>query len=293
MATRPPAPHTKAYQSIMGPLWQRDISTEMFVIAEKGNDIPMNIDSETDLILRAQTIARGYGKIWDKGLGRIMKFWVGPPTAFPVKGRKKVEAIGDVDDEYLLYYIARYYREREGGIVMQAVATQPDPAVDVVISAYKNIPPEDLGRICKAHRLSMQAENIVGKLLERYVARLLESKGWVWCAGETLRSVDFMTGEDTADVKLLQIKNRSNSENSASSAIRAGTTIKKWYRINSTTGTTRWQLLPENEDGTCSEKGFYEFVKEEAKGRPAVEEVPLEEAIAQEAFASNENAIET
>ena len=203
------------------------------------------------------------------------------------KGEKKVVAITDVDDEYLLYYIKRYYNEREGTVVMQPVATRPDPVVDEVLKAYKNVAAEDLERISMEHRLSMQAENIVGKLLERYVAPLLESKGWVWCAGETLRSVDFMRDEDTADVKLLQIKNRSNSENSSSSAIRAGTTIKKWYRISSASGRTRWECLPENEDGTCSEKGFHRFVHEEAQRQPRVEKVPLAEVIAQESLVSN------
>jgi hypothetical protein len=242
----------------------------------------MPYNSKGDLITGAQTIARGRGKVWDERLGRIINFWVGPPSAFPAKGRRKIATVSDVDDDYLLYYVMRYYREREGTIVMQPVATRPDPAVDEVIRAYKNLGTKDLESTSSAHRLSMQAENIVGKLLERYVARLLESKGWVWCAGETLRSVDFMTDEDTAHVKLLQIKNRSNSENSSSSAIRSGTTIKKWYRISSTTGRTYWELLPENENGACSEKGFYEFVKEEANRQPVIESMPLQEAIAQE-----------
>ena len=128
----------------------------------------------------------------------------------------------------------------------------------------------------------MQAENIVGKLLERYVAPLLESKGWVWCAGETLRSVDFMKDENTNDVKLLQIKNRSNSENSSSSAIREGTKIKKWYRISSASGKTRWDRLPENADGICNEEGFYQFVHREAQRHRTVLEVPLEEAVIEE-----------
>ncbi len=132
----------------------------------------------------------------------------------------------------------------------------------------------------------MQAENIVGKLLERYVARLLESRGWVWCCGETMRSVDFIKVPEAGEVQLLQIKNRDNSENSSSSAIRAGTTIKKWYRINSRTGKTRWELLVENADASkdekCNEQGFYAFVQAEAVRRPPVEEVPSDEAEAEE-----------
>jgi hypothetical protein len=251
-----------------------------FVLAKRS--IPLNTTPANNLILRAQKIARGYGKIWDERLGRIISFWVGPPPAFPARGRKKILAINELNDEYLRYYINRYYNDREGAIVMQPVSTLPDPVVDEVLKAYKNVAAGDLPRISREHRLSMQAENIVGKLLERYVSGLLESKGWVWCAGETLRSVDFMRDEDTTEPKFLQIKNRSNSENSSSAAIRAGTTIKKWYRISSTTSRTRWDCLPENDEGICTEQGFYQFVHEEAKRQRPVEIVPLEEVVEEE-----------
>jgi hypothetical protein len=99
-----------------------------------------------------------------------------------------------------------------------------------------------------------------------------------------------MTNEGTAGLKLLQIKNRSNSENSASASVRAGTIIEKWFRINSMTGQTYWGSLPENQDGKCSEEGFYEFVNTEGERQRPVEEVPLEEAIAEATIAQNENA---
>lgn len=250
----------------------------------------MLINSPNELISRAQALTRSHGKVWDERLGRIIRLWIGPPTEFPVKRRGRVLAtVTDVDDEYLLYYIKRYYNERERAIVMQPVGTQPDPVVDEVLKAFERVAPEDLERISKDHRTSMQAENIVGKLLERYVATVLEPKGWVWCAGETVRSVDFMTNEGTPGLRLLQIKNRSNSENSASASVRAGTRIEKWFRISSMTGQTYWRLLPENQDGTCSEEGFYEFVKKEGERQRPVEEVPVEEALAEATIAQNEN----
>lgn len=243
----------------------------------------MPINSPDELIAKAQALTKAYGKVWHAGLGRIIRLWAGPPLEFPVRRRGTVvSTIGDVDEEYLMYYIKRYYRERERAIIMQPVATQPDPVVNVVLRAFERVPPDDLHRISLAHRISMQAENIVGKLLERYVATILEPKGWVWCAGETVRNVDFMTNESTPRLKLLQIKNRSNSENSASSSVRAGTKIEKWFRINSMTGQTYWTSLPENQDGGCSEEGFYEFVNVEAERQRPVEEVPLEEVVAEE-----------
>lgn len=47
-----------------------------------------------------------------------------------------------------------------------------------------------------------------------------------------MRAVDFCFYDGSF---LLQIKNKSNTENSSSSAIRTGTTIKKWYRLGTRT----------------------------------------------------------
>lgn len=242
----------------------------------------MEYNSPNSLIFRAQDIVRGHGKIWDERLGRIISFWQGPPASFPSRGRKKIATMQEVDDEYLRYYINRYYCDRDGAIVMQPVSTLPDPVVDEVLKAYEDVPQADLQQICMNHRLSMQAENIVGKLLERYVSTLLESRGWIWCAGETIRSVDFLKDEDTSNPKFLQIKNRDNSENSSSSSVRVGTTIKKWYRISSSTGRTRWEKLPENENLTCTEDGFHQFIHQEAKRQRQILVVPVEEVIANE-----------
>jgi hypothetical protein len=42
----------------------------------------------------------------------------------------------------------------------------------------------------------------------------------------------------------LQIKNRDNSENSSSKAVRDNTDIQKWFRTFSKTGKTNWDNLP-------------------------------------------------
>jgi hypothetical protein len=230
-----------------------------------------------DLVIRAQAYAKMISKAWDPKLQTIIEFCASHLEAFPTRrGRKKLESINEIDDRFLEAYVTRYYRERDGVVLLRPVATKPDPAVDEVLKAFKRVKNEDLSSIANSHRLSMQAENIVGKLLERYVAGYLESRGWIWCCGETMRSVDFikLAGQD---VLLMQIKNRDNSENSSSSAIRAGTSISKWYRINSRTGRTRWESLPDNEAGVCSEAGFYAFVEKEAERGVPVQEIPDDE----------------
>lgn len=240
------------------------------------------LEPEERLIERAKSIAKDIGKSWDDRLERLLRFCARNPAAFPVpRGKKVIESASAVDENYLEKYVRRYYAGRNRKIVLKEMKTKPDPAVDEVLKAYKNVPPEDLQRMGDGHRLSMQAENIVGQLLESYVARLLESHGWIWCCGETMRSVDFLKDGEESEIRFLQIKNRDNSENSSSAAIREGTKIEKWYRSNSRTGETRWDKLQEyceaDEADRCTEEGFYNFVQDVARERPPILEVPPEE----------------
>jgi hypothetical protein len=94
-------------------------------------------------------------------------------------------------------------------------------------------------RMAAYHNLFMSAENIQGNLLEEYISISIRPYGWVWCNGNVLHAIDFCS-EDGA--VLLQIKNKSNTENSSSSAIRIGTDIKKWYRLG--TRTQNGEKLP-------------------------------------------------
>ncbi len=109
----------------------------------------------------------------------------------------------------------------------------------------------------------MGAENLVGDLLERYLASVLEPRGWVWCSGSVVKAVDFLrppTRPGAAPL-LLQVKNRDNSENSSSSRVRDGTDIEKWFRTYSRTGDTNWPAFP---DPTArpylNEPAFQQFV---------------------------------
>ena len=62
---------------------------------------------------------------------------------------------------------------------------------------------------------------------------------------------------------MLQVKNRDNSENSSSSAIRAGTIIEKWFRTFSRRAGSNWAAFPdESLRAQLSEEAFKDFVKE-------------------------------
>lgn len=78
-------------------------------------------------------------------------------------------------------------------------------------------------RMAAYHNLFMSAENIQGNLLEEYISVSTRPYGWIWCNGNVLRAIDFCSSDGAV---LLQIKNKSNTENSSSSAIRTGTTIE-------------------------------------------------------------------
>ncbi|WP_226102041.1 SinI family restriction endonuclease [Dickeya oryzae] len=141
--------------------------------------------------------------------------------------------------------------------------TVPDEVVSLVLNVSFDINKNDLARIKEEHRLSMGAENIVGDLLERYLAEKLEPSGWIWCSGTIVKAVDFIHyNSNTGDWKLLQVKNRDNTENSSSSKIRDNTPIIKWFRTFSQRDATNWEAFPDevsNKD--LNETDFQNFVK--------------------------------
>lgn len=142
--------------------------------------------------------------------------------------------------------------------------TVPDPALSNVMQYGYGISKDDLDGAVEGHRIAMVAENMVGDLLERYLNSVLNN-AWIWCAGEVVKHVDFIQPPSVQGEhwKALQIKNRDNSENSSSSAIRNGTSIKKWYRTKSRTGATMWDDFPiESKNKTLSEEGFQNFIKD-------------------------------
>lgn len=142
------------------------------------------------------------------------------------------------------------------------VSTSPDPVVSLVLQIVHEYTPAHTENIKVEHQQSMQAENIVGALLERYLAERLAPVGWVWCAGDFVRAVDFIRPLETGWAAL-QVKNRDNSENSSSAAIREGTDIHKWFRTFSRTGATNWNNFPDPQARTTlSEEGFQAFVRQ-------------------------------
>ncbi|MCB0213182.1 MAG: SinI family restriction endonuclease [Anaerolineae bacterium] len=146
-------------------------------------------------------------------------------------------------------------------------STIPDEMVSVIMREAYGYTDEECEQIKVDHQRSMCAENCVGNLLERYINSILRDKNWYWCCGEFVKAIDFLSKNDDDDWLALQIKNRDNSENSSSSAIRDGTKIQKWFRSFSKDtkkgrpNFTNWDKLPPLMKGyDLSEDGFKEFV---------------------------------
>lgn len=103
-----------------------------------------------------------------------------------------------------------------------------DPAIRTIVMAAQGISETEALKKEQAHNLFMSAENVQGNLLEEFIAMSTRPYGWIWCAGNTLRAVDFCSFDGSV---LLQVKNKSNTENSSSSSVRQGTAILKWHRL--------------------------------------------------------------
>lgn len=152
------------------------------------------------------------------------------------------------------------YENRISRRISQFPGTVADPIVCIIIKArLTGLTTEHLEQIKYAHRLSMSAENIQGLLLEEFLAEQLADYGWYCCWGESIRYVDFCH----VDGSLLQVKNRSNSENSSSSRVRINQPIEKWYRVDARTGSYRWSDFNDKYNtNRFSEENFVIFVQQ-------------------------------
>ena len=184
-----------------------------------------------------------------------------PDMASKMRGRNGME-IGSrpyIEQQAASFASARVPR------APQPPATVPDEMVSVILHEYFDIPPDSLVRVKREHLLSMGAENLVGDLLERYLATVMEPRGWIWCSGAIVRAVDFVKppAQPGGRWRILQVKNRDNSENSSSSAIRDGTDIEKWHRTFAKKTGSNWSEFPDQSlRAHLSEAAFKLFVRE-------------------------------
>ncbi|MCE2613738.1 SinI family restriction endonuclease [Flavobacteriaceae bacterium D16] len=131
--------------------------------------------------------------------------------------------------QYIARWDSRYengYANRPSQKVGTSSATHPDQVVKYIYQHFRGVIAAEADKAESDHSIFMTIENLVGELLEEYLAFKLHPHGFYCAWGETLNKVDFCSIGGV----LLQVKNSDNSENSSSSSVRAGTTIVKWFR---------------------------------------------------------------
>jgi len=187
-------------------------------------------------------------------------------------------------------YLDRWIKDYEDGITKlpskrtaNPKSTCDDPSVKQLVKSTQGITQDEVDAQSEHHNLFMSAENIQGALLEEYISMKIRPYGWIWCAGESIHAVDFCT---TNGSYLLQVKNKNNTENSSSSAIRNGTSIEKWYRLKSKKTGTKYepvylwdslnQIINSNnitgisEPCNMSEDDYQNFLKQVAIANPNI-----------------------
>jgi len=183
---------------------------------------------------------------------------------FPDRLSSRKHSASSIQDTSVIADLATTYAKAYSSNVLPTPPkTVPDPLVSEVLNIVFGYSGDECELIKVTHQHSMAAENCVGALLERYLDSVLSEHGWVYCAGDFVKAIDFILRDEKVGMwRALQIKNRNNSENSSSKAIRKGTDIEHWYRTIAQSGKTRWDRLPESMKRLgLSELGFVEFVR--------------------------------
>jgi type-2 restriction enzyme eco47I len=141
--------------------------------------------------------------------------------------------VAEVLHEYIKKWVSAYIKDRENDKLLNPLKNygERDEALVSRVRASTGASEEVVQLFIDGHYLFMSAENMNGAILEQYLADVLEPNGWLWCAGAIYRAIDFCYFGENETV-LLQVKNKYNTENSSSSAIRIGTDIIKWNRLN-------------------------------------------------------------
>ena len=176
----------------------------------------------------------------------------------------------DANENTLQTFVKQFvdgYNNRPSVRTSKKTGTVPDGIIDEIINTrVPRFTKKDISLIRFGHRLSMAAENILGLILEEYIHSRVIDHGWSCCWGNSMKSVDFCSQH-----KMLQVKNRSNTENSSSNKIRSGTRIEKWFRVNAINGRTNWLALDMiiGVNQLFSEGDFINYAKNLIKSNPS------------------------
>ena len=140
---------------------------------------------------------------------------------------------GDNTHEHYIERWIKLYADAEVSLPSEHIAKPKsscsDPAIIKLVQITTGVTEDEAKAQEHYHNLFMSAENIQGGLLEEFIAQNVRDLGWLWCKGNIMHAVDFCTLDGKT---YLQVKNKSNTENSSGGSVRKGTKIKKWYRLD-------------------------------------------------------------
>ena len=137
------------------------------------------------------------------------------------------------------------------------LAAKKMPIVDPALKILANKYADEL--LFEKHHFLMQAENLIGNLVEYYIDANLPNN-WLFCPKQTIIATDFVRQNEDGSYYFLNVKNRFNSENSSSARERVFRGVDLWYRIKKD-GSTNWDAFPES-SVTLSEEAFIDYVKQ-------------------------------
>jgi hypothetical protein len=186
--------------------------------------------------------------------------------------KREIEFLTNQNDtKSLKKFIKNHFDKRNLPFILKIPETSTDEALrQILIAAIDR--PEKVDEYILAHKMAMNAENLVGRLLETYIASAVEPQSNVaWCCANEVKATDFLIPNDGKHpYKLLQVKNRDNTENSSSNKIRDGLPIEciRWYRTNAKSSKTEWATLNQIFGFTndlLTEKNFQKFVRTNVK----------------------------
>ena len=190
------------------------------------------------------------------------------------------------EKDKFLHDFGKAFFNRPSNRISNKSKTVPDPLVlKLLANRIYGISEEEEKLIAIGHKLAMSAENIIGAILEEYIHNSLINFGWSACWGNCIKAVDFCSSEGN----LLQVKNKSNTENSSSNKIRNNTDIIKWFRFNASNGNTRWDELNQLTTGenTMSEESFQAFAVNLIRENPSAINISSDDQIFLNHYFSN------
>ncbi len=177
------------------------------------------------------------------------------------------------DKKHFISLKKTFINSRQSKINISEPKTITDDALWEYIKLQKNLSQDQVDEFAKYHKIAMSIETKLGSLLESFIYKYIKNFGWIWCSGSIVQDIDFIKKDTKKNKSVtwisLQVKNSDNSENAASSRVRVGTKIIKWYRrLSRVESKDNWKELvnlvdkkDKNLKDQLSEKNYLKYLK--------------------------------